>query len=112
MNLLYINRYSLQGRELVRKNLDRLLQFKWRPRPPVKLQEQKLKEIRKNLKTTSVKFDREDNDEKVKASQEVSDRRTTVGRERDVGGVYWMITGHRQTSQDHECIRCRETQKC
>ncbi|GMT14482.1 hypothetical protein PFISCL1PPCAC_5779, partial [Pristionchus fissidentatus] len=70
--------YTFQGRELVRKNLERLLQFKWRPRPPVKLPEQKLKEIKKNLKTTSVKFDREDNDEKVKASQEVIDKRRKI----------------------------------
>lgn len=33
----------MQGRELVRKSLDRLTQFKWRPRPPVKMSEQKLK---------------------------------------------------------------------
>lgn len=62
----------------------------------MKLQEQKLKEIRKNLKTTSVKFDREDNDEKVKASQEVSDGRSTVeggggGRRGEDGD--WMIAG-------------------
>ncbi|VDM73701.1 unnamed protein product [Strongylus vulgaris] len=35
--------YTFQGRELCRKGLERLSQFKWRPRPPVKLSEQKLK---------------------------------------------------------------------
>ncbi|CAJ0558216.1 unnamed protein product, partial [Mesorhabditis spiculigera] len=70
--------YTFQGRELLRKNLDRMTQFKWRPRPPVKLSEQKIKEIRKNLKTTSAKFDREDNEEKVKASQEVIDKRRKI----------------------------------
>lgn len=34
--------------------------------------------IRKNLKTTSAKFDREDNEEKVKASQEVIDKRRKI----------------------------------
>ncbi|CAJ0920097.1 unnamed protein product, partial [Mesorhabditis belari] len=70
--------YTFQGRELLRKNLERMMQFKWRPRPPVKLSEQKVKEIRKNLKTTSAKFDREDNEEKVKASQEVIDKRRKI----------------------------------
>ena len=68
----------LQGRELLRKNVDRLVQFSWRPRPPVKLSEQKLKEVKKNLKTISNRFKREDDEEKNKASQEVIEKRRYV----------------------------------
>ncbi|KAK6019029.1 hypothetical protein OSTOST_15351 [Ostertagia ostertagi] len=70
--------YTFQGRELCRKALERLTQFKWRPRPPVKLSEQKLKEIKNNLKKTAVRFEREDNEEKNRASQEVIERRRKI----------------------------------
>ncbi|CAI4225753.1 unnamed protein product [Auanema sp. JU1783] len=70
--------YTFQGRELCRKNLDRLSQFEWRPRPPVKLSDLKLKEIKKNLKKTAVRFDREDNEEKYRASQEVVEKRRKI----------------------------------
>ncbi|RCN26654.1 hypothetical protein ANCCAN_27619 [Ancylostoma caninum] len=70
--------YTFQGRELCRKGLERLSQFKWRPRPPVKLSDQKLKEIKNNLKKTAVRFEREDNEEKNRASQEVVEKRRYV----------------------------------
>ncbi|PIO67121.1 hypothetical protein TELCIR_11145 [Teladorsagia circumcincta] len=70
--------YTFQGRELCRKALERLTQFKWRPRPPVKLSDQKLKEIKNNLKKTAVRFEREDNEEKNRASQEVIERRRKI----------------------------------
>lgn len=70
--------YTFQGRELCRKALERLTQFKWRPRPPVKLSEQKLKEIKNNLKKTAVRFEREDNEEKNRASQEVIEKRRKI----------------------------------
>lgn len=37
--------YTFQGRELYRKPLDRLMQFKWRPRLPVKLPDATIKVI-------------------------------------------------------------------
>ncbi|EYC17469.1 hypothetical protein Y032_0030g2068 [Ancylostoma ceylanicum] len=70
--------YTFQGRELCRKGLERLSQFKWRPRPPVKLSDQKLKEIKNNLKKTAVRFEREDNEEKNRASQEVVEKRRKI----------------------------------
>uniref|UniRef100_A0A8R1E1K4 Eukaryotic translation initiation factor 3 subunit B n=1 Tax=Caenorhabditis japonica TaxID=281687 RepID=A0A8R1E1K4_CAEJA len=70
--------YSFQGRELCRKNLDRLAQFKWRPRPPVKLSEQKQKEIKKNLKKIAARFIKQDDDEKCRASQEVIEKRRKI----------------------------------
>ncbi|UMM16766.1 hypothetical protein L5515_013638 [Caenorhabditis briggsae] len=70
--------FTFQGRELCRKNLDRLAQFKWRPRPPVKLSEQKQNEIRKNLKKTAAKFVKQDDDEKCRASQEVVEKRRKI----------------------------------
>jgi hypothetical protein len=42
--------YSFQGRELVRNNIDRLSQFHWRPKPAIKLPDEKIKvEIDINL---------------------------------------------------------------
>ncbi|CAD6195569.1 unnamed protein product [Caenorhabditis auriculariae] len=70
--------YTFQGRELCRKNMDRLSQFKWRPRPPAKLSEQKLKEIKKNLKKTSARFIKQDDEEKCRASQEVVEKRRKI----------------------------------
>ncbi|TMS34910.1 hypothetical protein L596_002408 [Steinernema carpocapsae] len=70
--------YTFQGRELFRKNLDRMTQFKWRPRPPVKLSDAKVKEIRKNMKTTSQKFEEEDKRERGKASKEVIEKRRKI----------------------------------
>jgi translation initiation factor 3 subunit B len=76
--------YTFQGRELVRKSLDRLQQFIWRPRPPVKLPDEKMRVrtrgdgngiaflfqmIKKNMKTISQKFEEEDKKERGVASQ-------------------------------------------
>ncbi|CAI5441922.1 unnamed protein product [Caenorhabditis angaria] len=70
--------YTFQGRELCRKSMERLAQFKWRPRPPVKLSEQKQKEIKKNLKKISARFIKQDDDEKCRASQEVVEKRRKI----------------------------------
>lgn len=35
--------YTFQGRELYRKPIDRLIQFKWRPRMPVKLPDETIR---------------------------------------------------------------------
>lgn len=70
--------FTFQGRELCRKNLDRLAQFKWRPRPPVKLSEQKQREIKKNLKKIAARFIKQDDDEKCRASQEVVEKRRKI----------------------------------
>ncbi|CAB3404035.1 unnamed protein product [Caenorhabditis bovis] len=70
--------FTFQGRELCRKNLERLAQFRWRPRPPVKLSEQKLKEIKKNLKKIAARFIKQDDDEKCRASQEVVEKRRKI----------------------------------
>ncbi|KAM3720029.1 Eukaryotic translation initiation factor 3 subunit [Dirofilaria immitis] len=70
--------YTFQGRELYRKPLDRLMQFKWRPRLPVKLPDETIKMIRKNLKTTSAKFEEEDKMERGRATKEVSEKRKKI----------------------------------
>uniref|UniRef100_A0A915A0W3 Eukaryotic translation initiation factor 3 subunit B n=1 Tax=Parascaris univalens TaxID=6257 RepID=A0A915A0W3_PARUN len=61
--------FTFQGKELFRKNLDRLVQFKWRPRLPVKLSDEKIKLIRRNFKTSFAKFEEEDKYERGRASQ-------------------------------------------
>lgn len=61
--------HTFQGRELCRRTIDGLARFRWRPRPPSKLTDQQIKEIRKNLKATSKKFEDEDRREQLKASE-------------------------------------------
>lgn len=61
--------HSFQGRELFKKNIEYLLRFKWRPRPPVTLTEAKIKEIRKNLKQISAKFEEDDRREQLLVSK-------------------------------------------
>ncbi|KAI1699212.1 eukaryotic translation initiation factor eIF2A domain-containing protein [Ditylenchus destructor] len=67
--------HSFQGREIVRKNVEILLRFKWRPRPPVTLDDQKIKEVRKNMKQVSAKFEEEDRREQLKVSKEMLEMR-------------------------------------
>uniref|UniRef100_A0A915ERS8 Eukaryotic translation initiation factor 3 subunit B n=1 Tax=Ditylenchus dipsaci TaxID=166011 RepID=A0A915ERS8_9BILA len=67
--------HTFQGRELVRKNIEVLVRFKWRPRPPAPLSEQKIKEIRRNLKQISMKFEEEDRREQLKVSKELVEHR-------------------------------------
>jgi uncharacterized protein with WD repeat len=57
------------GREIIKKNIDSMMRFKWRPRPPVQLPEQKIREIRKSLKQLSLKFEEEDKRELQKVSK-------------------------------------------
>lgn len=61
--------FTFQGRELVHRNIETLLRFKWRPRPPAPLSDQKSKEVRKNLKQISQKFEEEDRREQQKVSK-------------------------------------------
>uniref|UniRef100_A0A914HAV1 Eukaryotic translation initiation factor 3 subunit B n=1 Tax=Globodera rostochiensis TaxID=31243 RepID=A0A914HAV1_GLORO len=67
--------HSFQGRELRRKAVDSLLRFKWRPRPPVSLPEQKVREVRKSMKQQSTKFEEEDKKELLKVSKEIIEQR-------------------------------------
>lgn len=63
--------HTFLGRELIRKTIDSMVRFKWRPRPPVQLPEQKVKEIKKSLKQQSQKFEEEDKRELLKVSKEI-----------------------------------------
>jgi translation initiation factor 3 subunit B len=73
--------HTFQGRELVRKNIETLIRFKWRPRPPVELSDAKKKEIRKNLKQTAKKFEEEDRREQLIVSKELLEKRRKVMEE-------------------------------
>jgi len=52
--------WSSHGRELYHEKKDKFYQLLWRPRPPSLLSEAKEKEIRKNLRTYSKKYEEED----------------------------------------------------
>lgn len=67
--------WSFQGKLLQKINSERFCQLLWRPRPKTILSEEKLKEIKKNLKQYSVIFDEKDRSALTKASREILDKR-------------------------------------
>lgn len=67
--------WSFQGKLLQKINSERFCQLLWRPRPKSILSEEKLKEIKKNLKQYSVIFDEKDKSALTKASKEILDKR-------------------------------------
>jgi len=73
--------HTFQGRELFRKSIETIRRFKWRPRPPVNLPEEKIREIRRNMKTTSKIFEEEDRREQQKMSNERLEERKKVMEE-------------------------------
>ncbi|XP_060560213.1 eukaryotic translation initiation factor 3 subunit B-like [Ruditapes philippinarum] len=52
--------WSFQGRLLQKQQLDRFCQLLWRPRPPTLLPIEEIKEIKKNLKKYSQRFEAQD----------------------------------------------------
>lgn len=70
--------YTFQGRELFRKSIDTITRFKWRPRPPVNLPEQKIREIRRNIKAISQRFEEEDRREQLKISKDQQEKRKEI----------------------------------
>lgn len=58
-----------------KRALERLCQFSWRPRPPTLLSEEKIKEIRKNLKKYAEEFDAKDRLAHSKLSKEIIAKR-------------------------------------
>lgn len=67
--------WSFQGKLLQKINSERFCQLLWRPRPKTILPEDKLKEIKKNLKQYSAIFDEKDKSALTKASREILDKR-------------------------------------
>jgi translation initiation factor 3 subunit B len=67
--------WNFQGRELCRRNVDRFCRLEWRPRPPSILPDEKIKEVRKNIRQYAERFEKEDVRERGKASKEVVERR-------------------------------------
>ncbi|KAI1716079.1 eukaryotic translation initiation factor eIF2A domain-containing protein [Ditylenchus destructor] len=63
--------HTFQGRELYKQvHGDELVNFLWRPRPPVFLSETKIKEIRKTLKAYSQEFEEKDRLDAMSLSEE------------------------------------------
>lgn len=67
--------WNFQGRLVRKQNVDRFCQLLWRPRPPTILSEEKIKEIKKNLKQYSTVFESKDRLALTKASREILDKR-------------------------------------
>jgi len=67
--------WSFQGKILKRYQSDKFCQLLWRPRPPTLLPPEKLRQIKKNLKTYSVEFDKMDTIRGSAKSQELLTKR-------------------------------------
>merc|ERR1711978_378502 len=52
--------WNFQGKILKRSSVEKFCQLVWRPRPPTLLSKEQIKEIKKNLKKYSVKFNQKD----------------------------------------------------
>merc|ERR1712055_800706 len=67
--------WNFQGKILKRSSVEKFCQLVWRPRPPTLLAKEQIKEIKKNLKKYSVKFNQKDAQRSNKASAELAARR-------------------------------------
>ncbi|CAG9463948.1 unnamed protein product [Pedinophyceae sp. YPF-701] len=67
--------WSFSGRELYREPREALLQFQWRPRPPTLLSAEEEKQVQKDLRKYTKKFELEDQALLMQASDEVMRRR-------------------------------------
>merc|ERR1719189_3135274 len=67
--------WSFQGKLLKRFQTDKFCQFLWRPRPPCFLAKEQIKEIKKNLKNYSKKFDDDDKMKIREISKELLEKR-------------------------------------
>ncbi|EPZ33236.1 dipeptidyl peptidase IV/CD26, N-terminal domain-containing protein [Rozella allomycis CSF55] len=73
--------YDFKGSLLYQEGVTEFSSFAWRPRPPTTLPEDQIKEIKKNLKTYSDKFEEEDRLRSDKAYREVVERRSRLKNE-------------------------------
>ncbi|XP_002736509.1 eukaryotic translation initiation factor 3 subunit B-like [Saccoglossus kowalevskii] len=85
--------WSFQGRLLHKQTLDRFCQLLWRPRPPTLLSQNKLREIKKNMKSYNKQFELKDRMSQSKASKELIEKRHQLMEEfrkyrREVEDVY------------------------
>lgn len=67
--------WSFQGRLLQKQQLDRFCQLLWRPRPPTLLSNEEIKEIKKNLKKYSQRFEAQDRLRQSTVSTELLEKR-------------------------------------
>jgi len=70
--------WNFQGKILKRSSVEKFCQLVWRPRPPTLLSKDQLKEVKKNLKKYSVKFNQKDAQRHNKASAELAARRQSL----------------------------------
>ncbi|PAA71608.1 hypothetical protein BOX15_Mlig024115g1 [Macrostomum lignano] len=74
--------YSSHGTLLYKLNkLERICQFAWRPRPPTLLSDEQIKNIKKNMKTYSRRFEKEDLQSSTRASKELLEKRARLKTE-------------------------------
>ncbi|XP_071954537.1 eukaryotic translation initiation factor 3 subunit B-like [Antedon mediterranea] len=73
--------WSFQGKVLQKCTTDRFCQLLWRPRPPPVLTEEQIKDLKKNMKTYSKRYELKDRMSQSKASKEIIERRRVLMEE-------------------------------
>lgn len=70
--------WNFQGKQIVKKQVEKLCQMLWRPRPPTPLSPEQLKQVKKNLKQYSLRFDKIDSLVDQSASKELVEKRRSL----------------------------------
>lgn len=70
--------YNFQGKLVNKVPFDRLYKMSWRPRPPTILSAEQIKEVRKNLKQYSEKYNAADRLYQSRVSKELLDKRSKL----------------------------------
>ncbi|KAF5284392.1 hypothetical protein FQA39_LY17067 [Lamprigera yunnana] len=70
--------WSFQGKAIKRINLEKFAQLLWRPRCPTLLDDNQLKDIKKNLKKYYAQFESKDRMRQTKASKELIEKRAAL----------------------------------
>ena len=93
--------WSFSGQPLAKLSRDRFFQFSWRPRPPCMLSDEKVKDVMKNLKKYSKKYEEED--EAVLAAADAgfhAERERLLAEWRD-----WRATKEAWVEEQRRCER-------
>lgn len=70
--------YNFQGKAINKVPFDRLYKLSWRPRPPTPLTPEQIKEVKKNLKQYSEKYNAADRLYMSRVSKELLDKRRNL----------------------------------
>eukprot|EP01025_Chloroclados_australasicus_P055726 TRINITY_DN6817_c0_g2_i3.p1 TRINITY_DN6817_c0_g2~~TRINITY_DN6817_c0_g2_i3.p1 ORF type:complete len:743 (-),score=100.25 TRINITY_DN6817_c0_g2_i3:302-2470(-) len=93
--------WSFAGYQIYKVMKDNFIQFQWRPRPPIQLSPEDEKEVMKNLKSYSRKFEEDDRAQAASASSEVLKKREAL----DTAWQEWYNTKQDWSQKNQDSVR-------